>query len=412
MILAVAINAIITSVSQGQTNSWISSTDGFWDEARLWSLAEPPSIAQSAILITNAASETVMIDSITASSFTSALTISNLSVSAPSGSINTLFLDNTGTIALHILNGLTIGIDFDDPFDAGGSELIVSNSTLMVDGLLGGELEDGGTMVVAGGSLIATNCSLLVAAIFDPGGGLLIVSNGVVQARDVTVTSFDAGIGRVEVIGGIVTLSSSLTVGGSPESHGSLLVANGGLLVVTNNTTLVGSGMNSDEILTVSNASFLAADVSISGQESSAEFVIDNGTVTLSGQLDIGLGDRSQGEVFLNGGVLTVSNGATTVVGGITVSDGLFLPRDVFIGTIAFSGGILSVQGGISILSSNLQIGGGVFWRDCFDNRRPTVRYKCSNRSNQNLSRRNSGIHCFRRPIGGKDHRIERFFWR
>jgi hypothetical protein len=59
---------------QAQTNSYnsyISSGDGFWDEARLWSLAEPPSIAQSAILITNAASETVTIDSTTANSFTS-----------------------------------------------------------------------------------------------------------------------------------------------------------------------------------------------------------------------------------------------------------------------------------------------------------------------------------------------------
>jgi hypothetical protein len=85
LILAVAINATAATVSQGQTNSWISSTDGFWDEARFWSLAEPPSIAQSAILITNAASVTVTIDSLTANSFTSTLPISNLTLSAQRG---------------------------------------------------------------------------------------------------------------------------------------------------------------------------------------------------------------------------------------------------------------------------------------------------------------------------------------
>jgi hypothetical protein len=132
------------------------------------------------------------------------------------------------------------------------------------------------------------------------------------------------------------------------------------LLVVTNASTGIGGETESDGILIVSNASFLAADVFVSGQESGAELAIDNGTVTLSGELGIGFGDKSLGDVFLNGGALTVTNGTTTVTGQITVSGGLFLARDFFVGTIAFSGGMLSVQGGISILSSNLQIGGAV----------------------------------------------------
>src|SRR5664279_4893880 len=46
---------------QAQTNSYISSGDGFWDEARLWSLAAAPSVSQSGISITNAVSKTVTI---------------------------------------------------------------------------------------------------------------------------------------------------------------------------------------------------------------------------------------------------------------------------------------------------------------------------------------------------------------
>jgi hypothetical protein len=73
--LAVAINVITAVVSHAQTNSCISSNDGFWDEARIWSLAAPPSIKQSTVLITNAASETITIDSTTATHFKSTLTI-------------------------------------------------------------------------------------------------------------------------------------------------------------------------------------------------------------------------------------------------------------------------------------------------------------------------------------------------
>jgi hypothetical protein len=215
-----------------------------------------------------------------------------------------------------------------------------------------------------------------------------------------------------------MTLSSFLVVGdGFENSPGSMLVASGGLLVVTNDETDIGGYYESSGNLTVSGASFLAKDIFLGGARSGGDLIINSGTVTLSGQLGIGYGGQGSGSVSLDGGKLVVTNGETHLGlgtpsdGSLAVSDGLFLARDVYVGAFESSATFL-INGGTSILSSNLQIGGGVFWRDCFDNRRPTVRYKCSNRSNQNLSRRNSGIHCFRRPIGGKDHRIERFFWR
>ncbi len=165
--LAIALNAILCPILRAHTNTCISSTDGFWDEARIWSLNKPPSIHQSAILITNAASETVTIDATTATKFKSSLTISNLVVGAPSAT-DTLYLDNTGTIALHILSSLTVGISFNiyGGEDPGGGVLISSNSALIVDGLQGGQLVDDGTMVMEGGSLITTNCSLQVGTAF------------------------------------------------------------------------------------------------------------------------------------------------------------------------------------------------------------------------------------------------------
>jgi hypothetical protein len=359
--LVVVLNAVFANVSQAHTNSCISSTDGFWDEARIWSLNKPPSIRQSAILITNAASETVTIDSTTATHFKNTMTISNLNVATPSGT-DTLYLENTGTTALHILDSLIIGISFNifGDEDPGGGALISSNSTLIVDGLLGGQLVDDGTMVIMDGSLITTNCTLQVGTAF---AGLLIISNSIVQARDVAVVAGESTIGTIEAVGGTMTLSSSLTVGANtPNSQDSFLVANGGLLVVTNGETFMGGSHSGGGTMTVSNATFLAADVGLGGVESGGALVIDNGTVTLSGQLGIGFGDICGGSVSLSGGMLVVTNNTTTIGGDqcdgeLTIEDGLFVAREIFVGFGIFASGVLTVNGGTTQLSSNLQIG-------------------------------------------------------
>jgi hypothetical protein len=166
----------------------------------------------------------------------------------------------------------------------------------------------------------------------------------------------------IEVFGGTMTLSSSLEVGDGGEfSQGSMLLADGALLVVTNGTTDIADGVQSSGTITVSNATFLAADVFLGGAKSGGILAINDGSVTLNGQLSIGFGDdQSSGSVFLNGGVLAVTNGTVTVgfesVGEMTVSDGLFLARDIDVGP-SLSSGVLTINGGISIIGSNLQIG-------------------------------------------------------
>jgi hypothetical protein len=363
LILAVVVNVFLSTLSLAQTNSCISTTDGFWDEARIWSLGRPPSIKQSAILITNDASETVTIDGTTAAEFKSTMTISNLNLSAPAGSSDTLYLDNTGTIALHILNGLAIGMNL-STFPSGGSVLISSNSSLTIDGVVGGQLQDDGTIVIAGGSLVTTNCSIQLG---DPIGlfanvSVLSISNAIVQARDVSVSPGESSSGTIEIFGGKMTLTSTLDVGdGIDFSQGSFLVANGGLLVVTNSETFMG-GIESSGTMTVSNATFLGADVYLGGTRSGSELFINNGTVSLSGQLDIGYGDAGGGNVLLNGGMLAITN-TSTIIGGdqcngeMTIEDGVFLAREVLVGSEYDSEATLSILGGTSVLSSNLQVG-------------------------------------------------------
>jgi hypothetical protein len=359
LILAIAINAISPTASEAQTNSCISSTDGFWDEARIWSLHKPPSIKQSAILITNAASEQITIDNTTANDFKNTLIISNLVIAPPSGGTDTLYLDNTGTIALHILNSLIIG-STETPPGGGGSELISVNSKLIVDGLLGGLLQDNGTMVIMGGSVITTNCTLQIEPSFA--AGLLIISNGVVRARDVSIDVGEGGSGTIEVIGGVMTLSSSLSLGGHNGLQATLFVANGGLLVVTNGPTYIGNGSECSGSITVTNATLLAHDLWVGdGHDCSGDLSIEAGTVTLGGSLNFGGG--SGGVVSLSGGVLIVTNDTTTIGGEegngeITIEDGLFWAREILVGSEDQSDGVLTVNGGTTQLSSYLQVGG------------------------------------------------------
>jgi hypothetical protein len=365
--LVVGINAIIATVSYAQTNSCVSSTGGFWQEAQLWSLANTPSIDQAAILITNAPSATVTIDDITAYRFISTMTVSNLSVSPPSGCTDSLYLNNTGAIAMRILNSLAVGVSCDNTA-AGGSALITTNSTVIVDGLSGGQLVDNGTIAIIDGALITTNCPLEIGASvssFSSAAGFLLISNSIGRARDVTITSGDSSGGEIEIIGGMMSLSSFLSVGdGLANSFSSMLVANGGFLVVTNDETDIGGFYESSGSLTVSDATFLATDIFLGGTRSDGELTINNGTVTVSGQLGIGDSEQGLGAVSLNGGQLVVTNGETdlgvgTPSGGdLAVSDGLFLARDVYVGAYE-AWGALTIDGGTSILSSNLQVGSG-----------------------------------------------------
>ena len=365
--LIVLASLMLVSVAHAQsTNSWIAPSGGKWERAIRWSDGLP-SVTQSVVIISNANSHVVTINARTAQKFRSSLMISNLTVSAQNGVTNTLFLDRTRSIALHILDGLTIGISPDNS-SGGESELISTKSTLIVDGLLGGQLQDNGTMVITGGSLITTNCSLQVAtssSSSSPAVGLLVISNGVVRARDVTIASGNPSSGTIEVIGGTMTLSSSLIVGnGFGNSPGSFLVASGGLLVVTNDETDIGGFNESSGRLTVSDAIFLAADVFLGGTRSDGTLAINDGTVTVSGQLGVGGGEQGSGSVSLDGGKLIVTNGETNLglgtpsSGNMVVSSGLFRARDVYVGANQ-STAALFINGGISILSSNLQIGLG-----------------------------------------------------
>ena len=323
-----------------------------------------PPLRNPGISITNSPSKTVTIDSTTSSLFSNTLTISNLLIAASSGVTNTLYLNNTGSITVHILDGLSVGDD--EPFDedSTASILISTNSALLIDGVLGDPFNiNDGSVTILGGSLTVTNSPLLIGA-SDEAVASLTISNATTQLQEIVAGNAGTTTANIQLLGGITTVNSSLTLGSNDVSSGNLTLTCGGLLVVTNAPIFIGGGESSNGSLILSNATALAADISIgSGFRCFGALAIDAGTVTLGGSLDLG-SESSVGNVFLNGGLLVITNGET-IVGdeqgnaAIIVQNGLFLAREIRVGNTSHSDGKLVINGGTVQLSSYLAVGFG-----------------------------------------------------
>ena len=152
----------------GQTNTWINSASGKWENASSWSLGTAPGLADAADLITNAGGTTVTNDATTAGNFPATMVISNLTVSAPSGSTNTLVLSNIGTSTpLVVHNSVMIGP---------GGVLMMTNSLLSLDGATDGVFSLDSSAILYGSTLLLnTNVAMTVGSV---GSGTLLAGGG------------------------------------------------------------------------------------------------------------------------------------------------------------------------------------------------------------------------------------------
>ena len=119
----------VLAPARAQTvNLWTNLTGGYWESPANWS-AGAPSSSQSLLLITNAGTKTIRL--FNGGVPDSVKTISNLVVSASTGSTNTLQLETitSGINQFAVLNGLTL--------KTGGELLISSFVTGRVDGVSG-----------------------------------------------------------------------------------------------------------------------------------------------------------------------------------------------------------------------------------------------------------------------------------
>jgi hypothetical protein len=210
----------------GPQNSWTSLTSGNWQDASSWALGILPAGNQS-VSIANAGYKAVSISSSTVSGFPASMTVSNLSVSAPSDALSVLLLNYAGTsVPLHVLDVCTIG--------ANGS-LQNYYSSLQVDGSNG---------VFYGGPFVVTDGGQFIQE-----GGLSVIKptmevrNGSINATNATMNigalnlgdTFTGTSGNVSQSGGTV-LSGILNI-----DIGTYTLLDHGTLYVLDGTTLRGS---------------------------------------------------------------------------------------------------------------------------------------------------------------------------
>ncbi len=261
---------------------WQSSLGGKWETASSWYAAYRPDATLQEVQLTNATTKTVTIDTTTAGSYPSSMTVSNLTIAGPAGTVNTLAVTNVGlSTPFQVLNTMTIST---------GGALMVSNSAVVIDsGAAGGSYGDG--LVVGrngAGNLVINGGSISVNALIVTNGlnSVFTFNSGTVVSRGTSVSNFSA------------------FVIGDTGSGGATFIANGGTHRMTNNLYV---GNTAGNTLIVSNAAFVQnADGFIGNAWGSNNLAIVTGTGSIwSNRLDFVVGE------FGAGNQLTVKDGGT-----------------------------------------------------------------------------------------------------
>jgi len=300
-LIIAAICVVISSAAHAQTNSWINSASGFWQDANSWSLGMPPNTTQS-LLVTNAGNRTVFIDSSTSSGYSNTLTVSDVILAGQSSAINTLLINNIGVNPpLHVLNSLIV-----DP----GGALLETNSALVVDNAAGGAIDVEGTMALSGTNFLSgglyvgfsTNSAADVSVINGQtaftngymtigfyGSAQVALSSGTLQTEDniSPPSAMFVGLGpdsegAFSILGGNLLVPEHLSLGEDAGSMG-LLSLDGGQLVATNNF-LISIGGNATGQIVVSNGQLAASYVMVGDAlGSSGALTLAGGSITISG---------------------------------------------------------------------------------------------------------------------------------
>jgi hypothetical protein len=295
----------------GRTNSWTNSLSGKWETGVNWSLNVPPFIGQSLVLITNAGTKTVNNDATTATGFPSTLTISNLVIGAPGGAINTLSLAHGSTSTpLRILKSLNIN---------SGGALVINNSAFSVEGPSGNPLGIDGALTLNGGLMTITNDGDQMY-IGNNGTGSLTVSNGTLQAY-YPIIGLNAGAnGTWNIAGGTNIITTVCDIADSLTATGMVKMTGGQL-----STPGIYIGLFGKATMIVSNGIFQCAGTADIASQDGAQgsFIAAGGSSTFDSIL-IGENSHATGAVLVTGTALVQDNGALDNRGTVTVSGGSF----------------------------------------------------------------------------------------
>jgi hypothetical protein len=374
-----------------QANSWISSTDGKWEDSSNWSLGVAPTNPHS-VFINNTASKTVTIDAAT-TNFATTMAINDLTISAASTSTNTLQLLDSGlSTALSISNTLTI---------RRGGELLLTNAALVVKGAGGGPyalstVVDGtvrlesstmtlklvaigsvanasGTLTVSGGTVSGSYFTIAdqsnsTGTVWIVGGqinqtmgaidvgrlgwGELVLSNGTVSAGGPTVGSSSGAVGTLTVAGGTLT-GNGIKIAYSGGT-GTVWVTGGQLMAGDGEPEVGGYGVG---VMIISNGLVQSGSDLIVGYANVGTLTLVGGT--LAAGLNFGM-NGGNGYAWLQGGQMLATNPSANVSisrGRLVVSNATVIARATSVGTGFNNIGSISVDGGTVTVLTSLNLG-------------------------------------------------------
>jgi T5SS/PEP-CTERM-associated repeat protein len=330
------------------TNTWTAATSGSWQSAIDWS-AGMPSIADAIVSITNGTSKIVLIDA-TTTNVPVSMTVSNLLVSAPAGTSNEVQLINSGTnVPLQVIGSLTIGH---------GGALTVSNGALTVEH--SAQVPIDGTVTLDQGWIALTNAPY--TAIGSLGQGRVTINGGVMNNSELDLGELMGTGGTLTVAGGTCTVGGTFVIGANVGATGTVFVT-GGQVEIGNAFMYVGYvGVGQ---MTLSNGAVRGTILSVADSGASrGTFTMSGGTCNLAESLFIGSGASAAGAVWISGGLLTMTNDSTSVIGNqgvgqMTISNGTVLAAELDVAPGPGAAGTLTVAGGTLVLNQLMTTNNG-----------------------------------------------------
>lgn len=364
--------------ARAATDRWISSASGLWQTAGNWSSNTPPDPSFSLVLITNAGTKTVTINSTTPAAN---LSIQKLTVSAPSGSTNTLKLLDTGTSnPLQLVGTLAL---------QGGGVLDVVNSAVSIDSSSGATLNmNGGTLHLESGLFDGPATMSSKIGSLNGNTALVNVNGGEMRFFEVQIGASNGAQGILAISNGVLNASSLVSLGQAYNSTGVVSVA-GGQFLATNDLTKVGNlgtgrmdisgGQAHFAFLSMGENSGAGGTVNISGGELKVlprstndllrvgsmglgQLNISGGTHLVGSELHLADDLNATGLVVVTGGKLIVTNDLTAIgrmgFGEMVVSNAFVQLTNASVGRHSGSIGNLVVQtNGLVTQIDDLSIG-------------------------------------------------------
>ena len=335
---------LFTTTQAQTTNRWTNDVAGtwWWHTPENWSAGAPAS--NQRVLITNANTKTVRIAGVGPGTCS---TVSNLIISAPVGTTNTLQLDDFEAPGVFVIR---------DSFTLSAGGVFVQNgATTRVDCVaLLSSFKVEGEAWLNGGVLLTSNF-FANAYIGDTKRGRMTMSNGLWRAYSMYVGNNVGSDGTFTLAGGTNVCASSFNIGYSDKSTGTVYVT-GGALFVTNSTSYVGyTGVGR---ATVSNGLWNSGTLYVGAYGGSGStLTIAGGTTTSKNGFLVGI--YGPGTVWITGGEL--SGGGTSMgqyyPASITISNGLWRTSGLSCSYDGDSPGTITVAGGKAEITSTLSLG-------------------------------------------------------